>query len=43
MPGSQVPHAVRGLLYLCDGASDDLIGEDASMRDAAFRKRIGLG
>jgi len=40
---SPVEHAVRGLLYLCDTASDDLIGEDASMRDEAFRKRIGLG
>jgi len=40
---SPVEHAVRGLLYLCDKASDDLIGEDASMRDEAFRKRIGLG
>ena len=39
---SPVEHAVRGLLYLCDTASDDLIGEDASMRDDAFRKRIGL-
>jgi hypothetical protein len=33
---------VRGLLYLCDGASDDLIGQDVSMRDEAFRPRIGL-
>ena len=40
---SPVEHAVRGLLYLCDSASDDLIGENASMRDEAFRKRIGLG
>jgi len=40
---SPVEHAVRGLLYLCDSASNDLIGEDASMRDEAFRKRIGLG
>ena len=40
---SPVEHAVRGLLYLCDSASDDLIGEDASMRDEAFRKRVGLG
>ena len=40
---SPVEHAVRGLLYLCDSASDDLIGEDASMRDDAFRRRIGLG
>ncbi len=39
---SPVEHAVRGLLYLCDGASDDLIGQDVSMRDAAFRPRIGL-
>ncbi len=39
---SPVEHAVRGLLHLCDPASDDLIGEDASMRDDAFRKRIGL-
>jgi 3-oxoacyl-[acyl-carrier protein] reductase len=40
---SPVEHAVRGLLYLCDSASDDLIGEDASMRDEKFRQRIGLG
>lgn len=40
---SPVAHAVRGLLYLCDGASDDLIGQDVSMRDEAFRPRIGLG
>jgi len=40
---SPVEHAVRGLLYLCDSASDDLVGEDASMRDEVFRKRIGLG
>ncbi|MFO1085189.1 MAG: SDR family oxidoreductase [Reyranellaceae bacterium] len=40
---SPVEHAVRGLLYLCGSAADDLIGQDASMRDDAFRKRIGLG
>jgi 3-oxoacyl-[acyl-carrier protein] reductase len=40
---SPVEHAVRGLLHLCTKASDDLIGQDASMRDDAFRKRIGLG
>lgn len=40
---SPVAHAVQGLVYLCDPASDDLIGEDASMRDDAFRRRIGLG
>ncbi len=39
---SPVAHAVRGLLYLCDIASDDLIGQDVSMRDEAFRPRIGL-
>jgi NAD(P)-dependent dehydrogenase (short-subunit alcohol dehydrogenase family) len=40
---SPVEHAVRGLVYLCNGASDDLAGQDVSMRDEAFRKRIGLG
>jgi NAD(P)-dependent dehydrogenase (short-subunit alcohol dehydrogenase family) len=40
---SPVEHAVRGLLYLCNDGSDDLIGQDVSMRDEAFRKRIGLG
>jgi 3-oxoacyl-[acyl-carrier protein] reductase len=40
---SPVEHAVRGLVHLCDGASDDLIGKDVSMRDEAFRRRIGLG
>lgn len=39
---SPVEHAVRGLLYLCDPASDDLLGQDVSMRDEAFRQRIGL-
>ena len=37
-----VEHAVRALLYLCDSAADDLIGQDASTRDEAFRKRVGL-
>jgi NAD(P)-dependent dehydrogenase (short-subunit alcohol dehydrogenase family) len=40
---SPVEHAVRGLIYLCTKASDDLMGQDASMRDEAFRRRIGLG
>ena len=40
---SPVGHAVRGLIYLCTTAGDDLIGQDASMRDADFRRRIGLG
>jgi len=39
---SPVEHAVRGLLYLCEPASDDLRGQDVSMREGAFRKRIGL-
>ena len=39
---SPVEHAVRGLVHLCTKASDDLIGQDASMRDDAFRRRIGL-
>src|SRR4051794_9357111 len=38
-----VAHAVRGLVYLCTPAADDLHGTDASMRDDAFRARIGLG
>jgi NAD(P)-dependent dehydrogenase (short-subunit alcohol dehydrogenase family) len=39
---SPVEHAVRGLVYLCSAASDDLMGQDVSMRDDAFRSRIGL-
>ena len=39
---SPVEHAVRGLLYLCTPAADDLTGQDASMRDEPFRRRIGL-
>lgn len=39
---SPVEHAVRGLVHLCNAASDDLVGQDASMRDDAFRSRIGL-
>lgn len=39
---SPVAHAVSGLLYLCTKAADDLQGEDASMRDDAFRRRLGL-
>ncbi len=40
---SPVEHAVRGLVHLCTRAGDDLVGQDASMRDEAFRRRIGLG
>jgi NAD(P)-dependent dehydrogenase (short-subunit alcohol dehydrogenase family) len=39
---SPVEHAVRGLVYLCTADAEDLVGQDASMRDDAFRKRIGL-
>ena len=39
---SPVAHAVRGVVYLCGSPADDLIGQDVSMRDEAFRKRIGL-
>ena len=39
---SPVEHAVRGLVYLCSQASDDVMGQDVSMRDEAFRRRIGL-
>ena len=39
---SPVAHAVRGLMYLCTTDAEDLLGQDASMRDDAFRKRIGL-
>lgn len=39
---SPVEHAVRGLIYLCAGEGSDLVGQDVSMRDEAFRKRIGL-
>jgi len=33
---------VLGLTHLCNRSTDDLIGQDVSMRDEAFRKRIGL-
>ncbi|MCB4820532.1 SDR family NAD(P)-dependent oxidoreductase [Roseicella aerolata] len=39
---SPVAHAVKGLVYLCGAEADDLIGQDASMRDDAFRVRLGL-
>ena len=39
---SPVEHAVRGLVYLCDNAANDLAGTDVSMRDDPFRQRIGL-
>ncbi|MBK1657131.1 SDR family NAD(P)-dependent oxidoreductase [Paracraurococcus ruber] len=39
---SPVAEAVQGLVYLCTAAADDMAGQDASMRDEAFRKRLGL-
>ncbi|MDO9711204.1 SDR family NAD(P)-dependent oxidoreductase [Paracraurococcus lichenis] len=39
---SPVADAVRGLVHLCTAGADDLVGQDASMRDEAFRKRLGL-
>ena len=49
-PVSQIPRgnlapverAVRGVLHLCDSTSDDLIGQDVSIRDEAIRRRVGL-
>jgi 3-oxoacyl-[acyl-carrier protein] reductase len=40
---SPVEHAVRGLVYLCTEAADDLHGTDVSMREEEFRRRLGLG
>jgi 3-oxoacyl-[acyl-carrier protein] reductase len=37
-----VAHAVRGLVYLCDDAAADLSGQEVSLRDEAFRRRVGL-
>lgn len=50
-PVSQIPRgnltpvadAVRGLVYLCTLAADDLAGQEVSLRDDTFRRRIGLG
>ena len=49
-PISQIPRAdlqpverpAKAIVYLCTPAADDLIGEEASMRDEAFVKRVGL-
>jgi NAD(P)-dependent dehydrogenase (short-subunit alcohol dehydrogenase family) len=35
-------HPARGLLYLCGAAAADLSGSEVSLRDPAFRARIGL-
>jgi len=36
-------HPARGLLYLCGAAAADLSGTEISLRDPAFRTRVGLG
>lgn len=50
-PVSQIPREAlakpedpaKATLYLCGKEADDLIGTEVSLRDAAFRARIGLG
>jgi 3-oxoacyl-[acyl-carrier protein] reductase len=49
-PISKIPRAelqpvtrpAKAIVYLCTKAADDLIGEEASMRDDAFVKRVGM-
>jgi 3-oxoacyl-[acyl-carrier protein] reductase len=50
-PVSQIPREnlakpedpAKATLYLCSKEADDLIGTEVSLRDAAFRARVGLG
>ncbi len=37
-----VAHPAKAIVYLCTPAADDLVGAEFSLRDEAFRKRIGL-
>jgi NAD(P)-dependent dehydrogenase (short-subunit alcohol dehydrogenase family) len=37
-----VAHPARAIVYLCTADADDLVGAEFSLRDEAFRKRIGL-
>jgi NAD(P)-dependent dehydrogenase (short-subunit alcohol dehydrogenase family) len=37
-----VAHPAKAIVYLCTPAADDLAGAEFSLRDEAFRKRIGL-
>lgn len=37
-----VAHPAKGIVYLCTPGADDLAGMEFSLRDEAFRKRIGL-
>jgi len=38
-----VAHPARAIVYLCSNDADDLAGKEFSLRDDAFRHRIGLG
>jgi NAD(P)-dependent dehydrogenase (short-subunit alcohol dehydrogenase family) len=37
-----VEHPAMAIVYLCTPAADDLHGQDFSLRDPAFRSRLGL-
>jgi NAD(P)-dependent dehydrogenase (short-subunit alcohol dehydrogenase family) len=37
-----VAHPAAAIVYLCTADADDLVGAEFSLRDEAFRKRIGL-
>ena len=37
-----VAHAAVAIVYLCTPAADDLTGQEVSLRDEAFRSRLGL-
>jgi NAD(P)-dependent dehydrogenase (short-subunit alcohol dehydrogenase family) len=37
-----VAHPARAIAYLCTAAADDLAGQEFSLRDDDFRRRIGL-
>ena len=38
-PGTE---PAKAIVYLCTPGADDLVGTEFSLRDEAFRKRIGL-
>jgi 3-oxoacyl-[acyl-carrier protein] reductase len=35
-------HPATAIVYLCTPEADDLVGTEFSLRDEAFRKRVGL-
>jgi len=37
-----VTHPARAIVYLCTAEADDLAGNEFSLRDGDFRRRIGL-